>query len=142
VKHSDTRKWILIATGAGLLSLTIAAAIVGYGWYVLTTRYAVRALPWSASDVQEYYKDSGFPLYDYEYKLKALMREEVFAGYGNRLGFRRLKGSRYSDPWRSGDPPWWDPSPSMSNAYGYEGCDDGAIVKWENGFVYYISWSV
>jgi len=139
MKRSDTRKWTLIAIGAGLLCLTVAGAIVGYGWYVLTTRHAVRALPRSASEVQEYYVDSGFPLYDYEYKMKARMPEEAFPGYVKRMGFRRLKG-RYGDLWYSGDPPWWDPSPSMSNTYGSVGGDDGNIVKWENGFVYYISW--
>lgn len=141
MKHPGTRKWILIAIGAWLLSLALAAAMGGYGWHVLTTRYAVRALPWSASDVQEYYKDSGFPLYDYEYKMKARMPEEAFQGYVGRLGFPRLdtRGKRWH--WGSGDPPWWDPSPSISNAYGYLGDDDGDIVKWEKGCVYYISWS-
>jgi len=132
----NARKWILIAVGAGLLHVILVAGAAWYGWYVLTTRHAVRALPWSASDVQEHYVDSGFPLYDYTYKMKARMPEEEFPAYVRRLGLPRLKRSVYWNAWDPGNPPWWDPSASMSNTYGYQ----EQMVKWEKGFVYYISW--
>jgi len=79
-----------------------------------------RALPWSASDVQEHCHRVGF-IPDFTYALKAKIRRDDFHRYASRLGLR--------DKWLETEPVafldfdhlvgegWWDPPSSWSKAY-------------------------
>jgi len=135
------KRWLLAGACVGILAAFAAGG--WYVWYTLTTRPAVRALPSSASDLHEFYRDSGFPLYDYEYKMKARMPLEEFSTYVARLGLSpsvRGPGGPVPD-WTSGDPDWWNPTFSPVRTYYHVEEDSGEMAKWEKGWVYVYAWS-
>jgi len=133
------KRWLLAGACVGIL-----AAFAAGGWYIcytLTAHPAVRALPSSASDLHEFYRDSGFPHYDYTYEMKARMPAEEFPAYAARLGLRPLGNLQAHWGWWPGELAWWDPAPSMEGTYIEQDDDSGTMAKWENGWVYVVAWS-
>lgn len=135
------RKNKVLLVAAIAMAVAAYGGAIWYGWHVLTTWRAVRALPWSASDVREYYQDSGFPLYDYFHYVKARMPESEFPAYAARLGLRPLAQHERVAIWNSGEPGWWDPSSSLEGTHvRLDAPDGGTKAKWENGHVYVEAW--
>jgi hypothetical protein len=134
------RKWLL----AALIATTalIAAWGIWYGWRYLNTPPSVRALPRSATDIHEYYEDSGFPLYDYARYMKARIPQSEFAAYAKRLGLRPRRAGEIPLSWIAGDPAWWNPTESQEETWRrIDSRDSGVQAKWENGWVYVYDWS-
>ncbi len=107
-----------------------------------------RALPASATDIQEHYDGGGFTLHgDFARFLKAKMPESEMPKFAAKLGLT----ARYSAAAHagfpvefSGSPAWWNPPTTMDGAYVQlgPGSEAYSIAKCENGYVYFkaISW--
>lgn len=101
----------------------------------------IRELPDGATEIQEFYKDSGFTG-DFRRLLKARIPEDQVAGYARRLGAVSKEaggaGHEYFS-WSSG-PSWFDPN-SAPRFYFYEP-QYRVLVGWEDGFVYFdeVAW--
>ena len=111
----------------------------------LTPSLARRALPASATSVQEYYSDSGFNG-DYLRCLRARMPESEMPEFATKLGLTQ----RY-DPKRDAKLPirfavdpgvsWWHQPASMEGAY-FEytpGSESFSMAMYQDGYVYYMA---
>ena len=98
---------------------------------------AVRNLPKSASEIQEYYHEAGMTV-DFTRLLKARVPKEAVPEYARSVGaIHKEEGRAGHDytSWVGHGPDWWDPK-EPPIFYFYEG-DTRILVGWENGFVYY-----
>jgi hypothetical protein len=144
MKISRGVKWGCIAPLVGLLSLI---AIL----YLLDTfmpSAALRALPESATDIQEYY--SGSLNGDFVRLIKARLPEGDYEEYAKALNLStRFDDSKHADIrsmidiW-AGDAPWWNPPKSSNTTYfdHVKGDDYVQTLKYSNGTVYLliVSW--
>ncbi len=108
---------------------------------------ACRALPDSATDIQEYYSDGGFTG-DFARVLKARLPEKDFPLYAKNLGL-----SEKYDPIKYGStydqlktavgsvPDWWDEPTDMGNCYFLHtpGKEFFERIKWKDGWVYFVA---
>jgi hypothetical protein len=124
------------------IALYFSGVVLCYHAFTWSVR---KALPWSASSIQESYW-SEFLLPDYSYQLKARITEDQFRSYITKFGLTPHTDSRqYSDSaetwlqWRAdasfGDN-WWDPSVSLTNTYVWQGGDTWVYAKYERGNLY------
>lgn len=103
-----------------------------------------RALPVSATDVQEFYRDLSITG-DYIRLLKAKLPEADYPRYARNLGLARRatpaeirsRAFFYCSP----APPWWSPPASFTNIFvkSLEGEDGWDALTYDSGYVYFIS---
>ena len=108
---------------------------------------ARRALPDSATDIQEYYSDGGFTG-DFARVLKARLPEKDFPLYAKNFGLSEkydpIKyGSTY-DQLKTGVgsvPDWWDEPTDLGNCYFLHtpGKEFFERIKWKDGWVYFVA---
>jgi hypothetical protein len=129
---------------------------VCFGCWALARSFSTsplrRKLPPTAQQVQEWRWSEEGPLgQDYSYALKARITEEEFLAYVHELDMAPYsveKGYGYGFvlTWRPpGMPPeleWWDPSDSYETTYIYDGRSWWTYAKWENGFIYVVSYNI
>jgi len=111
---------------------------------------ARRALPSSATDIQEHYSDAGFTG-DFTRVLKARLPEQDFLLYAKNLGLTEKYDPSKHDSISSHVgtivgrvPNWWDDPRDLDNCYFLYTPDKDFMerIKWKNGWVYFlaISW--
>jgi hypothetical protein len=134
------KKWLLYGCLAAvvLLVLLIVEAIIA-------PSNARRALPASATDVQEYYLNAGFTG-DFTRILKARLPEKDFPLYAKNLGLtERYDPSKQSRDYGGletsigGMPEWWDEPLELDNCYFLLGKEYVERIKWKDGWVYYVA---
>ena len=126
-----------------LVGLIILAILVADK--VIPSR-ARRALPDSATDIQEYYADAGFNG-DFIRILKARLPESDFQRYAVNLALTKynpsIHGSEYDTIHISiGDvPKWWDEPRNIDNCYFNYIPEKEYITRitWNNGWVYFMA---
>jgi hypothetical protein len=110
-----------------------------------------RALPTTATEVQEWqWTEEGLLAQDYAYQLKAKITEQEFLEYIHKLELtphtpERKYGLGFVLSWGIFDSPqraWWDPSPDTTNTYVYDGGSWWTYAKWENGYIYVVSYNI
>ena len=131
------RSWITI--------VCICLGLTVWGWRILTVSPLRRALPWSASEIQEWSWSDGF-LPDYSYQLKARISHEHFQSYVESLKLSPHTLSRRYDqpssPWLSWSSSpgfreqWWDPLPTLDATFVSNHGDHWTYAKYEKGYVY------
>ncbi len=131
------RRWIVVSL--------LCAVAIGWCARVVLVPEARRALPWSASDVEESRQHNGF-LPDYAYWLKAKLPKDEFDKYASRLG---LPSYSDEDPEKSSfsiyayddRPVWWDPPKDSHGSYGIVQEPEGGakLLRWKDGNVYYFA---
>lgn len=133
-------KRVLIALTLGG---TVSVLMIVWLTYVFLFHTGVRrALPWNATEINEYYKDYGI-LPDYLLCLKAKIDERDFPAYSKRLHLKPYEEERYipgTFGWDECDQSWWNPTHSMTGAH-VEYLPEkefSAQAKYENGFVYVV----
>lgn len=139
MKISRGVKWGCIAPGVGVPLLFVALLLLD----TYLPSGVRRALPESATDIQEYYSDSWNG--DFVRLLKARMSEEAYGDYAKALGLvTRFDESKHADIRSSidmgagGAPSWWDPPRSSDTTYfkHLKGDDFVKTLKYSNGTVY------
>jgi hypothetical protein len=125
------------------IAFLVITVLLFYGAYFLSTTRTYRSLPWSASEIRQFYWGEDF-LPDYTYHLKAKMREEEFEAFVRRHGLTLHSAERqYADKsrsasWSSAEKlKWWDPSASLEGTYVTQEGDGWVLAKYENGYLYY-----
>ncbi len=110
---------------------------------------ARRALPDSATDVQEYYYDSGF-IGDFTRIIKARIPAHDFQNYARNLGLQHKynpkthKAEYDSLKMKIGNMPvWWDEPNNLDNCYFQHTPGDEYFerIKWQDGWVYFIAFA-
>jgi len=109
---------------------------------------ARRALPSSATNIQEYYADFGITG-DFVRVLKAHLPESDFQIYADNLGLTKydpaVQGSEYDTiKTGAGDvPKWWEQPQPMDNCFFKytPGEDYYTRIIWNDGWVYFIAQS-
>ncbi len=109
--------------------------------FILGPSRARTALPWGATDVNEFYQDYGI-LPDFVRVLRARIDSDDFDGYARRLGLNRNYSTDRSPAiqWpRNCNQDWWNPPESLENArYQYSDGDEYfAVAVYHEGFVYF-----
>jgi hypothetical protein len=105
---------------------------------------AKRALPWSASEVREFYHDYGI-IPDYTYALKAKLHHQQLESYAISLGLSRyFVDAEPEHPIGFDDlvdAEWWNPPASWSNAYvDFQPENEHVrLLRWSDGYVYFLS---
>ena len=103
-----------------------------------------RALPWSATDIHEYYDG---PVSDFMVCLRARIKESDFDSYANRLGLDQVyvesEHKSLLVSWMPCQEVWWTPPKSLDGArFQYqEGETYFAMAKYEAGFVYFVAFA-
>lgn len=103
---------------------------------------ARRALPVTATDIQEYY-DSSLPSGDYTRLLKARVPENQVAVFARKMGVtERYVARKHADlpvviP--SGEMPWWKPRARLEGALFFcpPGREFSAVALYSDGYLYY-----
>ncbi|MEM4247918.1 MAG: hypothetical protein QXH80_01510 [Candidatus Nanoarchaeia archaeon] len=104
-------------------------------------------MPDSATEVQEWVWEDGVTA-DYSYLLKAKVSRKHFDSFVSKLGLTPDSQSRkYSQG--TGGPSWlrpaqftgnwWNPSPSLDGTLVYEDGHTWSLAKYENGYLYFMS---
>lgn len=115
-----------------ILFVYLAGALLSYG---LFTRPQRMALPWSATQVQEYlWQDSFLP--DFEYCLKAKISEGDFENYVDHYNLTHPIEGHVIGGGCSAE--WWDISMGYG-AYGKVEGDREMLATYKNGFIYVVS---
>ena len=133
----------------GCLTPLILLALLILGIFVadkVIPSSARRALPSSATDIQEYYADFGMTG-DFVRVLKARLPESDFPEYASNLSLTKyapaIHGAEYDTiKTGAGDvPKWWDQPQPMDNCYFKytPGEDYYTRITWSDGWVYFIS---
>jgi|GEM_PF-1673102 len=129
-----------------LVALSAPLALTGYlCWTYLFQWEARRALPWSATDIQEWsWKE--WPFRDYSYHLKAKITETQFHQYIPKFDLTpHTPSRRYDDgpepwlAWRQSGPNWWDPSESLDHTFVHQDGYCWTFAKYERGYLYFTS---
>lgn len=130
-------------------SIIVAVLYIGglAACYELFTWPFRKALPWTATDIHEWYWSETL-LPDYSYYLKAKVTENQFRTYVARFGLTPHAPDRaYSESsiwlnWESApesDGGWWNPSDSLDTTFVREGHDTWTFAKFEQGYLYLAS---
>ena len=147
IKMKVTKKGCLLY---GCLSPVVAVVLIVLGVLIVdkvVPSKARRALPDSASDVQEYYHDCLFPP-DFVRVIKARLPEEDFQQYARNLGLTmkydpNIHGSEYDHVKMliGSVPDWWDEPRDLDNCYFKHTPGDEYFTraKWKDGFVYFVA---
>jgi len=129
----------LLAIGLGLRQVAIS----------LTTTPLRKALPASARDIHEWSGgEEGILAQDYMYLLKARITPDEFDAYVNRFGMTPHTPNRsyqygFQPGWRIGQElEWWDPSDDVSNTYVLDHSSAWTYAKYENGYLYVVSYNI
>ena len=117
-----------------------------------------KALPPAAQDIHEWSWDEGGLLaQDYDYVLKAKITQDEFDQYVRDLGLsphtptRQYSGGFQPDwdlswLWRLDNngvrPDWWSPSTDVSGTYVYDGGSLWTYAKYEDGYLYLVSYNI
>ena len=119
------------------LGVILGGIVVILLFDTLVPSSAVRNLPKSATEIQEFYREAGMTV-DFTRLLKARIPKEDVPEYARRVGAIHKEAGRAGHDytsWIGYGPEWWDPKePPMY--YFYEG-DTRILVGWERGFVYF-----
>ena len=107
---------------------------------------ARRALPESATEVQEYYSDSIFTG-DFTRILKARLPEKDFPLYAKNLGLtEKYDSSKHNrrehddlETSMGGMPEWWNEPMELDNCYFLLDREYINRIKWKDGWVYYVA---
>jgi len=122
------------------LILGLITGILILCWIVILWHESTRGkLPWSASNIEIYYKSYGTQ--GWTYCLKAELPKNDFQIFASRLGVQPLDSSheKYVH-WKDGCPAnWWNPSLETKNTYFLNNGMGLDILKYENGCVYFKS---
>lgn len=126
----------------GCLILTGLIVLSCAGLLLMPSR-ARRALPWSASDIREYYWGQEFGS-DYHRCLRARIDESDFDAFTDRLNLDRTYTEDVAGlplGWVGCDEPWWTPPDSLLGARFEHRERDGyfAMAKYHNGYVYFVA---
>jgi hypothetical protein len=124
-----------------LLSALFIALYTGYYW--LTLMPARRALPWSASDIQEDHRTFGM-IPDFSYSLTAKIDPQDFPAFVEKLGLTRTYNSqKHPDvnlTWGNCAASWWQPPTLEGAAMRYEPENEYlAVAKMSGDRVYFFS---
>ena len=113
----------------------------------VTPSTARKALPKSATEIEEYYREAGFMAQDFTRCLKAKMPRSEVAEYAKHLGLphRYAKGQTVEsvaglDSGSGLAPPWFDPprADDADEAYYDAGQSCVAVLKYKTPYVYLI----
>lgn len=138
---SQRTKKTVIALGVMVVAIPLAA------WAVdSSTPSSIRqALPPTATNIQEYYKDDGFHG-DFVRCLQAQMPQTEMPRFASRLGLtERYSSSKDSKLPVSfsfeNAPSWWQPQEKLEGAYFHykPGEDKFYIAAYQNGQVYFLA---
>lgn len=129
-------------------SLVIALPVGLWAVDALTPLIVRKALPATASNIQEYYSDDGFHG-DFVRCLQADMPKSEMPRFAAKLGLSQRydakRDAKLPLSFATSDTiPWWQPPQSLDNAY-YDykpGRDSYSLAKYENGQVHFmvIAW--
>ena len=109
--------------------------------------YVRKQLPKSASEIQEYYNDTGMSG-DYVRVLKAKIDKSSFHKYASRLKlnstYSELKNTLESETWKMDitNPPSWWTEPNETELFYLKVDRDKEFIqrlKWKNGYMYLIT---
>jgi hypothetical protein len=115
----------------------------------VTMRPLRRALPPTAQDVHEWsWEEGGLTGQDYAYCLKAKITRSEFDAYVKKFNLTSyIPNQQYSNgfypSWRCKDEiDWWTPSDDTSSTYVYDGGSVWTYAKYENGYVFVVSYNI
>jgi hypothetical protein len=124
-----------------IILLIVALSVIHFKAYDNDTWGFRKQLPWSASDIHEWYWEEGF-LPDYSYCLKAKMSEEAFLDYVQEFGLKKKEMPLENEYVRWSGPrteeSWWDVSTNLDDTYMFIDAqgDSWTLAKYENGYLY------
>ncbi|QDT01881.1 hypothetical protein K227x_02500 [Rubripirellula lacrimiformis] len=114
--------------------------LVCSGRFIMLSR-ARRALPWTATGVQEHYQDSRFGS-DFQRCLRARINESDFDAFAKRLDLTRTYGADDESlpiSWTACDATWWTPPRSLVGARFEHDGDYYAMAAFHDGHVYFVA---
>ncbi len=143
---------VMTAVVAVLVPLAIAGALGLRTLVVYLTESPLRrALPHGATGIEGWSWTEPGPLgQDGSAMLRARIPEDAFEKYAKDLGMtphtaNRAYGNGFSPSYVSlADEPldWWDPTDEVEGTWVLDQGSSWTWAKWENGFVYVLSWSI
>ncbi|MFN0075229.1 MAG: hypothetical protein ACKVY0_02020 [Prosthecobacter sp.] len=116
---------------SALLTLYVAGIFAAYHMFSWPYR---KALPWSASEVEEHIWTAGF-LPDFSYSLRARITEEQFLDYVARFELKSA-GKREYYFFERDEAPRWGPSPGAYETYRREDGDWSMEAMYDNGIMW------
>lgn len=110
-------------------------------------------MPSTAQNIREWYWDEGGLVpQDYMYLLRAEITEEEFYEYVEQLGLRPYRDEPtnsldfypqwYFSPLAEEQLEWWTPTNDSKGVYIYDGGSWWKYAKYENGYVYVVSFNI
>ena len=148
MQSTKNRKLIFISLGL-LVSMCCLISVVcsafTYNLFTNPGRY-ITELPKNAKDVN-YVDEDLFP--DYIYRLRAKIDEKDFVPYVEKFKMTKHTPDRLYDedcPYCISffkgvkDYDWWNPTDSIENVYVYQSNTTWTYAKYENGYLYLVSW--
>lgn len=142
--------------GIGLIILLVLSGVCFGVWAIvqnLTMSPLRKALPSTAQDIREWYWDEGGLIpQDYMYLLRAEISEQEFYEYVAQLGLMPYRAEPtnsfdfypqwYFSPLAEEQLEWWTPTNNSEGAYIYAGESWWYYAKYENGYVYVVSFNI
>ncbi|MCP4422738.1 MAG: hypothetical protein GY805_39520 [Chloroflexi bacterium] len=134
---------LLIVVGACLGSLLLIEN--------LTTSPYRKALPPTAREIREWdWDEGGIIPQDSAYGLRAKISEEEFFDYVARLNLLPYSSTKNEDvfpSWnhpslRDEEPEWWIPTSNLENTYIFSENNLWLYAKYENGYLYVLSFNI
>lgn len=150
------KKRLRIIIIRGLTILLVFSGVCFAVWLIvqnLTMSPFRKALPSTAQDIREWYWDEGGLVpQDYIYLLRAEITEEEFHDYVKQLGLTPyIADNEYSlgfTPYwyfsqlTDEQLEWWKPTENFDGIYIFDGGSWWQYTKYENGYVYVVSFNI